>query len=440
MSREARRERADATVAVVVSPRTSAWRASPTSAAIQSSLATTVVVLDATDLPGVAGATSPRDAFVEILLGQADLMRPTPSIYNGATPPEMFFGREEEVATIRSAISASSIALLGGRRIGKTSLMHRAIDALRSDGWEPFYADCQECGSWETFVSLIEPRWKVALPRTFKPSHVASLVAQLQSRASGRVVLLLDEIDELLRWDQIHEDGNVSEAFFRACRALSQEGAARFVFSGERVISERLWDPKSPHWNFCRALFVQQLTREAANDLLRRPFTELRVSLLDANAFLGGAWRATDGHPRLLQYLGDRLVAALNSRPAADRTYLSADDVAQVSDSRELRQEYVVTYLGQSTPDERALVGLIASGVDSSRELRAATAKFGLSLESDRLQAALRMLHLYGVIRDFDEPYRLRAEGLPTAFDSPEELAAFTQDSATRARALEEEL
>ena len=52
-------------------------------------------------------------------------------------------------------------------------------------------------------------------------------------------------------------------------RALG-EGVCQFVFSGERLLAERLWDASWPHWNFCLPVPVKQLDRGAADELIPR--------------------------------------------------------------------------------------------------------------------------------------------------------------------------
>src|SRR5207253_333476 len=104
------------------------------------------------------------------------------------------------------------------------------------------------------------------VPTAFDPDGLFELVTSLDDKSGRTPVFLLDETDQLLRWDASH-DTAVPEAFVRACRTLSQQGVAQFVFSGERVISQKLWDAQSPHWNFCRPLMLRQLERDAAEEL-----------------------------------------------------------------------------------------------------------------------------------------------------------------------------
>jgi hypothetical protein len=430
VARRARTESATARIAALISPDASRWRSSVASTSLQVELATSVVVIDATVLPSIVGARSPRDAFVKVLLAQADLMKANPFNYTGVTPRVMFFGRSGELARVRSSVRSNSIAILGGRRIGKTSLLQQTVAALRSDAWAPYYADLQAAGNWETFVPIIA-RWGVDVDPAFHPAHIQSVIRQLSDREGGMPILILDEVDNLLRWDLEHDDGNVSEALFRAFRAASQEGSARFIFSGERLIAERLWDPSSPHWNFCRPIALRQLEADASADLLRRPLSELGVDLDDEGEFLDVAWQHTQGHPQIVQYLGDLLVQELNNRPPDERSELAAADVERVVDSAAFKREYVLTYWGQATGAEKLITALLAQGATTLAGLRTATE--GL-LDGVELEDALRMLELYGIIDGADDPVVLRATWMPQAFEAFGGVQAVADDELARLR------
>src|SRR5690348_5871370 len=142
-------------------------------------------------------------------------------------------------------------------------------------------------------------------------------------------VFLLDEIDQVLDWDRSHSPDEVPEAFFRACRSISQERLAQFVFSGERVIASRLWDAQSPHWTFCCRLPLPQLTPLAAAPLISEPLKALCVPIVNMESFVQQCWLCTDGHPELLQFLGDQLIGLLITRSRKDLR-LTVGDVGVV--------------------------------------------------------------------------------------------------------------
>lgn len=388
-------------------------------AAQHRAMATSVVVVDIETLRRIATSKSPRDALVAVVLAQADLTKANPFTVMGATSRRMFYGRAAEEALLEHTLSSNSAALIGGRRIGKTSLLQHAQERLLDAGWNVWYADCQAVGSWEALTHHLRSHWDVELVPEFSIAAVADLFTALAARKNGPLVVMLDEIDNLLRWDRDvnHADG-MREPLFRALRGLSQEGKAQFVFSGERLIASVLWDPSSPHWNFCRAVPLRQLTRTDADALLYEPLRSLGIRLQDPAAVLDRSWRATSGHPQIVQQLGESLVQSLNSRPAEDRVSVGISDVDAVVSDTLFKRHYVSTYWGQATPSEKLITALAAGGVDTLDGVASAFADLGVQYTLDGLRAALRMLDLYGIINADRAKFEWRAVAFPSALEA----------------------
>jgi hypothetical protein len=383
---------------------------------VQSTLTASVTVVSYDDLLQFAKhAAPPRDNYVAMILERSDLTKVSPFVLRSVTPARMFFGREEEQATILSTLATNSVALLGGRRIGKTSLLQRAKQRLEEANFRPFYGDCQVVLDWDDFGQMACRNWKVKVPEPFEPQHLFSIVSQLNDESGRQLVFILDEIDQLLKWDQSHTHEEVPEAFFRACRTLSQEGTVQFVFSGERTIAQKLWDPHSPHWNFCRPLPLQQLSRDASERLLVNPIHALQIAIEDDLEFCSEAWRRTSGHPQILQYLGDRLVRGLNERPAGERGVLSSSGLQAAAESYDFAEHYLETYWGQSVPLERLISVLVADGVESPPGIASRLRYESIDVMDDDVTQALRMLDLYGIIKKAGTGYILRAEWFPEA-------------------------
>lgn len=374
-----------------------------------------VVVVSATLLEQMAMNRRPITPFLDAILAQSDLTKVSPFILNNATPARMFYGRESEAATILSTIATNSVAILGSRRIGKTSLIRRVQSELAAAKFQPFFGDCQVVRTWEDFGDLARRNWEVALPDNFRPKHLSELVSQLQQKGDGQVVIILDEIDQLLDWDQTHDTESVPEAFFRACRSISQEGSAQFVFSGERRIAKRLWDPQSPHWNFCRELQLRQLNLSDATALLMEPLIALNIEIDDRPNFESEAWKHTSGHPQIVQYLGDRLVRELDERADRQKLVLTPADIRKITQTFEYAEHYLSTYWGQASPTEKAISELIAESETSSADLLVIAKHRQVAEDQEELFTALRMLQLYGIVTEVDGVLRLRAEWFPQA-------------------------
>ena len=362
-------------------------------------MAVNIVVLDIESLYLMATSSlSTRDTLAKIILDQSDLTKVSPFVVNSVTPERMFFGREEEHATMLATLSTNSIALLGGRRIGKTSLMRYVESRLVESGFLAYFGDCQVVKSWADFGVMAARQWSVDVPNEFKPHHLFDIVKQLKGDSSQRVVLLLDEIDQLLSWDQQHTDNEVTEGFFKACRAISQESLAEFVFSGERTISQKMWDPHSPHWNFSKILFLQQLSRSASDRLLIEPLRALQIIINNESFLLNEAWERTNGHPRLLQYIGDKLIRSVNARVDRQSTAISLEDIIHITESYEYAENYLATYWGQATPLEKLLSLMIGDDTINPILIENKLKQLGLIVSREQISDALRMLDLYGII------------------------------------------
>jgi hypothetical protein len=376
----------------------------------QAVLPANIIVVGPQFLKDVARTSNPIRVLTNAVLDQSDLTKVSPFILSNATPSRMFYGRDAEAATILGTLGTNSVALLGSRRIGKTSLLRRVKADLEEANFLPFFGDCQTVKNWRDFALLAKSEWGVSTPKEFRPQHLDDVVRKLALGSDKPIVILLDEIDQLLEWDRSHDENSVPEAFFRACRSLSQDGAAQFVFSGERTIAQRIWDPQSPHWNFCRPLPLAQLTREAATSLLIQPLRGMNIGIEDERAFGAEAWRLTSGHPQIVQQLGDRLVRRLDGRTNRRDLSLDLDDMRAVAETYEFAEHYMNTYWGQATPLERRITLVVAEDPKAMAELHSTLRRDLPELDEDELAPALRMLQLYGVIHEEDSRVRLRAE------------------------------
>lgn len=386
----------------------------------QRQMTTSIVTVDPDAMMQIATSISPRDEFVKLVLAQADLTKTNPFNPMGATSGRMFFGRDEEEALVQATLDTNSVALLGGRRIGKTSLLQRVVASLQEAGWAAYYADCQAIGNWRDFAASVGPAWNVDISGDFKPSLVDALLRQLQLRSEHDrpLVIALDEIDSLLSWDDQSHPDRPRETLFRALRAASQQGTAQFIFSGERRIATKLWDPTSPHWNFCRPIEVRQLTRRASESLVEVPLVALGVELGERQRLLDLAWDASSGHPQILQFLGDRVVRSINQRPAAERSYVDSSLIADITTSQEYQRHYVETYWGQATPLERGLTSCIALGDVDREGIRRRLQDNNIRTDEQALSQGLRMLSLYGVIEAAGAPLQFRAKQFPHYLDA----------------------
>src|SRR6266850_4193331 len=81
------------------------------------------VVLDRQALASIIAHNSSR-RLVEIILEQGmELSQLSPYVVRGPVPEKMFFGREKEIRTVSQGLLSGDYAIIGGRRIGKSSTL-----------------------------------------------------------------------------------------------------------------------------------------------------------------------------------------------------------------------------------------------------------------------------------------------------------------------------
>ncbi|HEU4387791.1 MAG TPA: protein kinase [Blastocatellia bacterium] len=199
--------------------------------------------------------------------------------------PAEFFGRAREVAKIFSRISASrpqSIAVVGDRRIGKSSLLYfighpevRARYLDRPEAYAVVLVDLQQKRKLtvaEFFRELlalaadeIHDRSLTELDPTF--DSVRSVLETFR-RDGRKLIVLFDEFDAIT--------GNraFDLEFYSFLRSVANNYDVAYVTSSARDLQELCQSQliaDSPFFNIFTNVFLRPFTRSEATDLIRQP-------------------------------------------------------------------------------------------------------------------------------------------------------------------------
>ena len=204
---------------------------------------------------------------------------------------EMFFGREKLIKRILNTLHNNSLMIYGPRRIGKTSLQHQLKQRLeRLDDPEyhfiPVFIDLQGTSEDRFFHTLMEEILEVcktrvdgALQLRFHQAHdrysgrdfsrdLKALLETLstQTRKKLKLVLLMDEVDELNKYsEQVNQ--KLRSVFMRT---FAESLVA--VMSGAYL--RKNWESEgSPWYNFFEEIEVPPFEREDAVNLICKPVT-----------------------------------------------------------------------------------------------------------------------------------------------------------------------
>lgn len=270
------------------------------------------IVIDAGSQQRILAAHSFIGAFLDLVSEQIPMANLAPYEVSAPVEGSGFFGREREVDKILTH-AETNFAVLGIRRIGKTSVLREVRRRLLDQGENParlVWLDGSTLQSQEHLVqevvrqlsfqvlrSLNDPRYRFFLPDFLK---------RMANQLGGQITIFLDEADEVLSW--LREE----HSLLRELRAAANRGSCRIVTTGFSSQAQELFDPKSP------LLFAFEIIRLApflpkdTASIVVTPMASLRVHFEKKDAIVSRIHDDTQGHPLLVQYCCLELVSLLD--------------------------------------------------------------------------------------------------------------------------------
>jgi hypothetical protein len=359
------------------------------------------IVLNGNDLRQIFIARDAGKRLVEILLQQVDLTVVSPYVTSGPVPENMFFGREHELKTITRKIGDTSFALIGGRKIGKTSTLVKVYRLLSDsqDVSRALYLDCQSVATPDAFFEAANTLWQIYPPIRSPEDFRRYIVGNDKRKQDGPAVVLLDEVDSLITYDQEH-----GQTLFSTFRALSQERRCRFVFCGERVLYNQLHSADSPLFNFCDVIHLGYLREPAARRIISEPMQTMGIAIQNPAEVVSEVITLSSCHPNLVQYLCQQLILEANSRHSR---LVTPADLRQVRHSSIFHEYFLEVTWGNTTALEQAITLLIADQETVSfGEIQEIVARSGFAVPQEQLEKAIAGLRLYSILLKEGQRFR----------------------------------
>jgi hypothetical protein len=367
-----------------------------------------VIALGKGDFQQIIVKKDPQRALRQLVLRNVDLIAVSPFVTSGPVPDNMFFGREQELRQITENVGTTSYALVGGRRVGKTSILQR-LDGVRlpAAGYSTLYFDCQPYPTSEEFLRAAYQRWmKERLPGDLAPPPFTDIVDRFAR--DEPLTILLDEIDRLAM-----NDAAEGSPLFSTFRTLSQSGQCQFVICGERALRSKLRDADSPLFNFCNEMLIGRLDYRAVEELVMKPFKQLEIELVNEHELVQRVYDFSSGHPNVVQRLCQRLVEQLNERQTRQLTVKDVDAV--VSDPK-FQRDSRNTFWERATVLEK-LISLVMVEDQSCRSVdgvREALVQHGVQASFRQVDGALeRLVDLRSILRRTPSGYEFAVTAFP---------------------------
>jgi hypothetical protein len=285
---------------------------------------------------------------------------------SSVVPPEMFFGRSEELASIKSLDGRCFV--YGGRQLGKTALLRQAerefhnpsegriaawIDLKRvarpDEIWVPIWRELRKHGVIDEKVA--EPRRTDRATRKIE-EFLRAIEQWMSANPESRILLLLDEADRFLEFDA--RDGFVDTRRLKGLMELTHR-RLKVVFAGLHNVLRTTEHANHPLAHFGEAIEVGPLIRpddlHAARDLVLRPLMATGFSF-ESERRVDRILAQTNYYPSLIQLYCSKLLHELlrNSGIGLDRRVgprytISAKHLDAVYGRQDLRDEIRTKFL-----------------------------------------------------------------------------------------------
>ena len=369
-----------------------------------------LLVLDEADVRAIRESRRPSGEFLDRLAPQLDLSLLTPYETSKPVTGSRFFGREFEVRRILQT-SDSNFAIMGIRRIGKTSLMReierqlkeQAQDAEGEESLERIiFMDCSAIASPNNFIQEVvrklRPQELTRLSSKQYPIFFPDFLERMSQRYGGPIIFFLDEFDKVLTWH--YED----DALLNALRASSNQGHSRYIVGGFRDVMRAFSDLDSPLYNFARPIRLKEFSREQAAAMILGPLERLGVQFERRNDVVNRIFDETAGQPNLIQFYCSMSV--------------SPESLFDVYGNDDFRAFVLSTFMDNTTHMEKAIVFAVMADLGAEhpfgvQQIDSALERRGVEIPLSDLDLACRNLELAGTFTSRGPLFRFATPVFP---------------------------
>jgi hypothetical protein len=367
-----------------------------------------LVVIGCEEQDRVFASRRPSGELLDLISAQVPISNLAPYETRAPVTGSRFFGREYETSRIIGNPDTNH-AILGIRRIGKTSLL-REIERILKEDQDPahvVYLECSDLLSTDDYirevVRKLNPR---ELPRLHMQKYVfffPDFLERMSRAYRSKIIFLLDEVDNLVIMQRGHWE------LFTMLRASANKGACQYILAGFREAMREQYLLDSPFYNFAQEIRLSEFTRRQAQDLIVTPMENLRVRIKAKDVVVGRIYEETAGQPNLIQYYCMILLRRLDRTGERD---ISPESLIDVYADEGFKSHLLTSFMQNTENREKALVYAILMASEETRArgfshpfMDAALRKRGFILPQDDIDEACNVLALAGVLHRKGKEY-----------------------------------
>jgi hypothetical protein len=368
-----------------------------------------LVIIGAEEQEQVRLSRRPSGELLDLISAQIPISNLAPYETRAPVTGSRFFGREYEISRIIGNPDTNH-AILGIRRIGKTSLLREVERILKEDDKDASHVIYLECSDLLTTDDYIREVVRKLNPRELPRLHLQKYIfffpdflERMSRAAKKKLIFLLDEVDNLV----IMQRG--SWELFTMLRASANKGACQYIIAGFREAMREQYLLDSPFYNFAQEIRLTEFARRQAHELVVTPMENLRVRLKSKDQVVNRIYDETAGHPNLIQYYCMILLRELDR---TGRREIGPENLIDVYADEGFKSHLLTSFMANTENREKALVYAILSHTPegpsrgfSQSFMDASLRKRGIVLPQDEIDKACNVLTLAGVLHRKGKDY-----------------------------------
>jgi hypothetical protein len=314
-----------------------------------------------------------------------------------------FFGRKGILE--RMVGGESNIAVVGARRIGKSSLLAEIRSRIRFN--RDSIRICAQYGS--KFGSSREVLEAILLDLGVPSSRISDLDTRALKLQFSQLLkqfapcwVFIDEVDHILEWDKAQ--GFELFEIFRD--AFSSIDGCRIFLAGFRQLISMLNDSSSPLFNFVWSVPLGPLTTSEVREMVELPLELLGIDVISLGIHKA-IYEVTGGQPELVQLCCSEVLTHFSEHNTLPKP---EDFKSELRLSIRFQQHVVGSFLANSNDIERLLACLLAREAQGSARtqlpFRFSVPEASALLKSGQMDLGIGKLHhlfttwgLLGMIR-----------------------------------------
>lgn len=369
-----------------------------------------LIAIDENDLKKIMLSDSPEEVFKKFILSKLSLHKVSPYRTEGPAKAT-FYGRTKIINRIIGATD-TSYAIVGARRIGKSSLLHQIRDRLPHSTYcilMDLELEFSDVKNYKTFLKSLEKEMSQVFKKRIdfgwlsagrNLSKLSTVVHQL-SKEVKKIIFILDEVDELIAFDKQN-----NFKLMKTFRKMSQKNYCQFIFSGFKELYHHKRDIETPAYNFYKEIRLKPLDPKPALELITKPMRNIGVQYKnerDRHLIL----EYTSCHPNLLQFFCEHLIDKIEEHETEDSRTIFREDIDELYDST--YEEYVIDdvymFFSDLNDINKLIIMLLAANYPNKKsfstdEIKDKLTKNGIEISINDVHANLRNLVMRFILLD----------------------------------------